>query len=328
MKTHLILIPALLAFSSCDKAKELAEQATSAAKEQIAARTGAGEGAKADAELQKLVDQSADGVIFRKDLPFPSQLEVRSTRREKWSGRLIRQSAIERTSEALQGTRISVSKLERAGNQIRHTIEETGFSIPSAEDPENVKQTLADPFNSISSGGKSSTFIKQENTWRAEPPGDFRSASLAQDLSPFFDALLVENALAPRPLWFSNKKRFKPGDQLTVAGDSLPMLVTGDASGSIKLTLESFDAVDGHPCAVFTVTGDYSRKSFPDFEGIFTDEEVTIESGKLWLSLIHPLILREELETVQTIKSGPGGSQSTRGQGSIQLSVNRSWKPL
>ena len=328
MKPRLILIPALLAVSSCDKAKELAAQATNAAKEQIAARTGVGEGAKADAELQKLVDQTPEGVIFRKDLPFPSQLEVRSTRREKWSGRLIRESAIERTTEALQGTRISVSKLERTGNQVRHTIEETGFSIPSAEDPENAKQTLADPFKSISNGGKSSTFVKQGNTWRAEPPGDFRSASLAQDLSPFFDTLFVENALAPRPLWFSDKKRFKPGDQLTVTGDSLPMLISGNASGSLMLTLESFDAVDGHPCAVFSVTGDFSRKQFPDFEGIFTDEEVTIESGKLWLSLIHPLVLREELETVQTIKSGPGGSQSTRGQGSIQLSVKRSWKPL
>ncbi len=46
--------------------------------------------------------------------------------------------------------------------------------------------------------------------------------------------------------------------------------------------------VDGHPCAAFSVTGDYSRNQFPDFEGVFTDEEVTIESGKLWLSLIHP----------------------------------------
>jgi hypothetical protein len=328
MKPQLILIPALLAVSSCDKAKQLAEKAASTAKEQIAAKTGGDDNSKADPELKQLVDQTAEGVIFRKDLPFPSQLEVLVTRSQKWSGRVIRESAIERTSEALQGTRISVSKLERAGNRIRHTIEESGFSIPSAEDSENANQMLADPFKSISSGDKSSTFIKQGDTWRADPPGEFRSASLAQDLSPFFDALLVENALAPRPLWFSNKKRFNPGDQLAVAGASLPMLLSGDASGSLMLTLESFDAVDGHPCAVFSVTGDYSRKSFPDFEGVFTDEEVTIESGKIWLSLIHPLILREELDTVQTIKSGPGGSQSTRGQGSIQLSVKRSWKPL
>lgn len=328
MKPRLILIAALLVLASCDKAKQLAEQATNAAKEQIAARTGVGENSTADPELAKLVDQTDEGVVFRKDLPFPAQLEVRSTRREKWSGRLIRESAIERTSETLQGTRITSSKFERAGNQIRHTIEESGFAIPSAEDPENVKQTLADPFKSISSGSKSSTFIKQGGSWRADPPGDFRSASLVQDLAPFFEALFVENALAPRPLWFSDKKRFKPGDQLTVTGDSLPMLVTGNASGSLMLTLESFDAVDGHPCAVFSVTGDYSRHDFPDFEGIFTDEEVTIESGKLWLSLIHPLILREELETVQSIKSGPGGSQNTRGQGTIKLSVKRSWKPL
>lgn len=328
MKPHLILIPALLVLQSCDKAKEIAEQATTAAREQIGAKTGGGDGTKADPELQKLVDQTTEGVIFRKDLPFPSQLEVRVTRSQKWSGRVIRDSAIERTSEALHGTRISVSKLERSGNQVRHTIEESGFSIPSAEDSKNPKQMLADPFKVISSGGKSSTFIKQNDIWRADPPNDFRSASLVQDLAPSFDALFVEYALAPRSLWFSNKKRFNPGDQITASGAYLPMLVAGDASGSLTLTLESFDAVDGHPCAVFSVIGDYSRNQFPDFEGVFTDEEVTIESGKLWLSLIHPLILREELETVQTIKSGPGGSQTTRGQGSIQLSVKRSWKPL
>jgi hypothetical protein len=327
MKPHTILITALLVLPSCDKAKELVEKASTAAKEQIAAKTGAGETTKADPELQKLVDQTADGVIFRKDLPFPSRLEVRVTRSQKWSGRVIRESAIERTSEALQGTRITVGKLERNGDQVRHTIEQSEFSIPSAEDPENAKKTLADPFKTVTSDRKSSAFIKQGGTWRADPPSDFRSAALAQDLAPFFDPLLAENALAPRPLWFSNKKRFKPGDQLTVAGDSLPMLVAGDSSGSLTLKLESFEAVDGHPCAVFSVTGNYSRKQFPDFEGIFTDEEVTIESGKLWLSLIHPLILREELETVQTIKSGPGGSQTNRAQGSIQLSVKRSWNP-
>lgn len=328
MKPNLLLIPALLAVSSCDKAKELAEQATNAAKEQIAAKTGGNDNSKADLQLKKLVDQTTEGVIFRKDLPFPTQLEVRSIRSQKWSGRIFLESAIERKSEALQGTRISNSKLERAGNQVRHTIEETGFSTPSAEDPENTKQILSDPFKAIVSGSKSNTFLKQGDTWRADPAGGFRNIALARDLASSFDALLVENALAPRPLWFSDKKRFNPGDQLTVTGDSLPMLVAGGASGSLKLTLESFEPVDGHPCAVFSVTGDYSRKQFPDFEGVFTDEEVTIESGKLWLSLIHPIILREELETVQTIKSGPGGSQTTRGQGSIQLSVKRGWKPL
>jgi len=328
MKPSLILIPALLAVASCDKAKELAERATTAAKEQIAAKTGGEDNSKADPELKKLVDQTTEGVIFRKDLPFPTQLEVRSIRSQKWSGRIFLESAIERKSETLQGTRISNSKLERAGNKVRHTIEETGFSTPSAEDSENAKQILTDPFKAISSGSKSNTFLKQGDTWRADPPNDFRSASLIRDLAPSFDALLAENALAPRPLWFSDKKRFKPGDQLTVAGVSLPMLVTGDASGSLTLTLGSFESVDGHPCAVFSVTGDYSRKQFPDFEGVFTDEEVTIESGKLWLSLIHPLILREELQTVQTIKSGSSGAQTTRGQGSIQVSVKRTWKPL
>ena len=84
------------------------------------------------------------------------------------------------------------------------------------------------------------------------------------------------------------------GDQLAVSGDSLPMLVAGKGKGSLNLKLESFEAVAGHPCGVFSVSGTYSRKKFPDFEGNLTDEDVTIQSGKIWLSLIHPIVLKEE----------------------------------
>ncbi len=58
---------------------------------------------------------------------------------------------------------------------------------------------------------------------------------------------------------------------------------------------------------MFSVTGDYSRKQFPDFEGNLTDEDVTIPSGKIWFSLLYPMILKEELATIQTFKSGGQG---------------------
>ena len=126
-------------------------------------------------------------------------------------------------------------------------------------------------------------------------PGDFRIASRAQMIAPVFEDLLIEDGLAPRALWFG-KKRYKVGDKLTVTDDFLPMLVGGKAKGNLKVTLESFDAVNGHPCGVFSVAGDFTRKQFPDFNGSITNEEVTIESGKLWLSLLYSLILREETD--------------------------------
>jgi hypothetical protein len=326
MKPRHSLIAVLFLAASCDKAKEIAGQATSAVKERISEKVGAGTAPQIDPELQKLVDQTEEGVVFRKDLPFPTRLDVRVTRSQQWSGRIFRQSAIERTSESLEGTRLTTDTFQRDGDQVRHTIEETGFSLPATGDADEVKQTLADPFKTTTAERKSYTYLKQGGSWRADRADGFRAASLAKDLAPEFENLLVDHALAARPLWFSSKKRFKTGDRLTVTGRSLPMLVAGKATGSLELILESIDAVDGHPCAVFSVTGDYSRRQFPDFQGTFTDEDVTIQSGKLWLSLIHPLILREELDTIQTVKSGSKGEQNIRGQGAIKVAVTRSWK--
>jgi hypothetical protein len=99
--------------------------------------------------------------------------------------------------------------------------------------------------------------------------------------------------------------------------------VAGKANGTLKLTFEAQDAIDGHPCAVFAIQGDYTRQQIPDLDGHFSDEEITIQSGKIWLSLLHPLVLREELDTIQSIKSG---TPVTHAQGSVKLSITRSWK--
>ena len=168
-------------------------------------------------------------------------------------------------------------------------------------------------------------YVKSGSTWKSAIATDFRIASRAQAIGPVFDQLLVENTLAPRTLWFG-KKRYKIGDQLVVSQENLPMLVTGNAEGQLKITLESFDAVHGHPCGVFSVVGDYSRKQFPDFDGSLTNSEVTIESGKLWLSLIHPLILREETNLIVTMSSGGQGGLSRSVRSSSKASVIREWK--
>lgn len=318
-----ILICLTLACASCDKARELAEKAAASAKEKIA---GDSSGAVADPELLKLVDETAEGVVFRKDLPFPSQLEVRVTRRQEWSGRLIQQNEIDRSSQTIKGTRSMSHLLVLTGDELRLTPEQSTFTIPSPDDPKAAAKTLADPLKALTSQPKPITMLKHGNSWQAQAGGDFHAVALARELSPVMQDLLVENSLAPRPLWFTAKKRFKPGDTLTVTGDSLPMLLAGKASGNLQLTFESRDAVEGHPCAVFSIKGDFSRKQFPDLDGQFNDEEVTIQSGKLWLSLIHPLILREELDSIQSIKSGPAGMPTTHGQGAVKVSVTRSWK--
>ncbi len=325
MKPLALLLP-LLALASCEKARNLLGKAGSTVKQTVAPLASA-KTSEADPALRKLVDETADGVRFRKDLPFPDKLEVRISRREEWSGRLIQSSAIESQNSPLHGTRLTTGKLERSGNQIRHTQEQSSFNVPAAEgEDKDAAKTLADPLALVTPSSQTLALRHNGTTWVAAD-NQFRSVAVAREIAPSMDLLLIESTLAPRPLWFANK-RLKSGDEITVGGKSLPMLIAGNASGTLKLKFENLDAVAGHPCGVFAVTGGYARKQFPDFDGSFTDAEVTIQSGKLWLSLLHPLVLREELDTIQTIRTGSGGGPGTRGQGSVKVSITREWKPL
>lgn len=319
---HFPIILVCLGSFSCDKAKILANKARTAVEGQIAKSAGESGDAAADPELQKLVDQTPEGVIFRKDLPFPARVEAKITTVHELDGRLTRSSAIETAASVVRGTQTTVTRIERAGDQIRYTMELSTFTEPLAKGADDsdkpVVRQLAPP-------SKPQTFKKTGSTWKADESEGFRAAALSSQLSPVIDQLLVENALAPRPLWFA-KKRFKIGDKLIVSEKTLPMLLAGNAKGSLTLTLESFDSVKGHPCGVFTVTGDYSRKRVPDFEGNLTDEDVAIESGKLWLSLVYPLVLREESDTIKSSRTGGHGNPGARSQGTAKVSVIREWK--
>lgn len=323
MKLNVLTIVLLgLVSSSCDKAKDLANKAKSAVESQIAKKAGESGTSLSDPELQKLVDETPEGFVFRKDLPLPAKIEVRTTRIHELSGRFFEASAIASNVQMLKGTQTTVTKLERAGSQVRYTLEQSTFAEPVIEGAEKDKPPVV---RQLAPPSKPQVFDKSGATWKSEDSGSFRAAALSRQLGPVFESLLVENALAPRALWFG-KRRFKIGDTLAVSAASLPMLVTGDAKGSLNLTFESVEAVKGHPCGVFAVTGHFSRKQFADFEGNFSDEEVAIQSGKLWLSLIYPLILREETDTIQSTKSGGGGGLAARGQGSVKVSVIREWK--
>ena len=326
MKHHILFILPLISLTvtpSCDKAREIADKAASGIREKIAAEPT---GEAVDPALAELVDETPEGVMFRKDLPFPERLEVTVTRRHEWSGRMFLHDGIERRAETLKGTRSTTHKLVLADGTLRHETEQSAFTLPATGGEEKPVQTMADPLKPASGAGKPIVLTKTGNVWKPQAGGDFRSAALAMELSPVMNELLVENALAPRPLWFSDKKRFKPGDTLTVNSDWISIFIAGKAVGELKLTLDSLEPVAGHPCAVFMVTGSYSRRQFPDFDGQFSDEEVTIQSGKLWLSLIHPVVLREELETIQSLKTGPAGSPATHCQGAVKVSVKRQWK--
>ena len=316
MKLHYFLLSLLcLAAFSCDKFKNLANQVAPSAD------------TKPDPALQKLVDQTAEGVIFRKDLPFPSKLEVKTTHAQELSQRLVQSSAIENQASTVKGTRTTVTQIERDGDQVRYSLIESTFTDPVIPQPKDSKEPPKPVVKQLAPPSKPVVFHKAGSVWKANNSEGFRAVFLSQNLSPVFDEILVDSALAPRSLWLG-KKRFKLGDQLVVSDKSLPMLVAGNAKGTLRLTLKSFEAVKGHPCGMFEITGNYDRKQAPDFEGVLTDEEVAIRSGKLWLSLIYPLIIKEELDTIQSTRTGAQGNAVTRSQGSAKFTITREWEPL
>lgn len=329
---------ALLTLVSCDKAGKLAEeasskvrdqvtQASSAVREQVASVTSGETKNEPDPELAKLVDRNDQGAVFRKDLPFPTRLEINHTQRSQTSTRLFETSAIEKRTGTLKGIVVSSAKYERAGDHIRVTDGEISFTDPTVKDEEGKTKLSPDnPFQQMAASPPRS-FSRKNGAWKADDSAGFAGAALNKDLPQVFDLLLQEHSLAPRPMWFGNH-RIPVGGEITVEGKSLPMLVAGATKGSLKLKLESFDAVAGHPCGVFAISGEYSRKHFPDFNGKFTDEEVAIQSGKVWLSLIHPLVLKWDIDVVHSYHTGDKRGPGLRGQGRSQITATTEWKAL
>ncbi|MCP5533563.1 MAG: hypothetical protein H7A49_01070 [Akkermansiaceae bacterium] len=314
---------AALPLVSCDKAKELASKA-SELKEAVETKKAKAEGTLADPELQKLVDQTDEGVMFRSDLPFPTRIDVRTTRKVVLSGRFFQASELGSEAKQVEGIQTTVTKLERAAGAVRYTLLDSGFSKPVVEGAETAPMESAEQPLPAAVNKKPVTFRKVGEKWRTDDKEGFRAVVLSKQLGPVFDDLLIDNSLAARPLWFP-QRRIHLGEEMTLTGDTLKMLVAGKAKGTLKLKFEAIEAVEGHPCGVFSVTGDLSRRQFPDFEGNFTDEDMTIESGKLWLSLLYPIVLKEQLDTIQTIKTGGGGNLVARGQGSVKINVVREW---
>lgn len=323
MKTSITTITAVcLALLSCEKVKNLAEKAKSTVASELAKKSGESADSKPDSALQKLVDQTPEGAIFRKDLPFPNRVTVKITQQSEVSGRFSQKSELGSQVDTLKGTISTTSKVERSGDTVSFTLVESIFTEPVLEGTDPKKEPIAKVLEPPSAPFE---FVKSGSVWKSAVSTDFRIASRAQTISPFFDQLLVENTLAPRKLWFG-KKRHKIGDELSVTAEFLPMLITGKAEGQLKLKLESFEAVHGHPCGVFSVTGDFTRKQFPNFSGTVTNEDVTIESGKFWLSLLYPLILKEDLAIIRTESAGGQGGLSTSGRSRAKVSVIREWK--
>lgn len=339
-RLHLLALLICLPLAQCDKARDIANKAKSAAGEKLAEAAGDSKSNEketpVDPALQALVDQSPEGVLFRKDLPFPTNLEVRvRTLTALKKVRVFGQSALGAVGSQISGNHHTTLFIERVRGNARLTLEHETFTpttgIEGVPPPKDAAAQPAPPPTSepspILSDAPRSTpivFRFQGKGWKPDRSSDFKAATVAKALAPNFDSYLIDKAGAPRPLWFS-PRRYKIGESLTLEGESLAILFDPGSTGKVTLTLEALEAVSGHPCACFKITGDYQSKGLIQHDGQKHDQDVSITGGKVWLSLIHPVVLREEIDTIQTIVSGGGGT-SARLQGVFSLAITREWK--
>jgi hypothetical protein len=337
MKCLAIALPlAALGLASCDKAKLAVDAARSrieGTKDPGAPRLPGGDVAQ---DLAPQVDSAAEGVRFRRDLPFPTRLEVRSIERITFHhARMISTSALGTEMATCDGTYEMVGLIQRDGTRLSLTIETEGL-VADVKEGEKESGGKATPSSDMvvpdrpDVAGMKIDFEQSANGWRLPPsrgPVNFTHKVLEQDLQPILPDLLVRKAVMPRQQWFSSSRRWIGGDKIELQGDALALLFSEGASGKVTLTYEVSEAHEGHPCGRFAVQGDVTLKAAGNLDGSSFDSEMTIRSGKVWCSLLHPIVLREEYETVQTLIQGHGKGPRQRIQGAIDELRVLQWKP-
>jgi hypothetical protein len=321
---------------SCDKAKVAVDAARDkfrGAADPGAPRSPGGEVAD---DFATQIDEAAEGVRFRRDLPFPVQLEVRSVERRTFhNAKKFSSSALGRETGVFNGTHEIVSVLSREGARVVLKVEKQGM-LQDLEEQESAADRLksaSTPFSDSdrpSTAGLSIDFHQTPQGWRLTDengPVNFTRESIGRGLQPVLPELLAAKGVLPRTQWFSPSRRWNAGDQLLLEGENLKLLFPASTGGKVTLTYEVPEAQEGHPCGRFAVAGEVTLNASPNLDGNSFNGVVSIHSGKVWCSLLHPLVLREEYQTVQTLEEGKGKGPRQRLQGAIdELKVLR-WTP-
>ncbi len=286
-------------------------------------------GGEVDSPYAGLVMRTADGVSFRRDLPFPTEIRGKVRIVEERKGvRVVGSSAIGRETEMLNGkVETLVSYMKRSGEFLltldraeKDILEEDGEEMPD----------VVKPASSGAPEGKTLHYLLGEKGWYhkgARNETDFEVIVWADTVGEDLPNLMVEAGAHPRSQWFSSARSWRVGDRIVLTGSTIKMLEPFNVGGRVSLVFEGEEAVGGHPCGVFAVEGAYSVKNRPNFQGERHDMEVTISSGRIWASLLYPVILHEDLETIRTVTARRGSTRKQM-QGAVRLVRSRAWQPL
>lgn len=286
-------------------------------------------GGEVAANYEGLIIRSKDGVRFRRDLPFPS--EIRGQMRiveDRDNVRVVGSSAIGRETETLNGkvaTRVSFMK--RSGEFLL-TLDQAERVILDKDD-EELKDVVK-PASSGAPEGKTLHYLLGENGWYhrgARSETDFEVIVWADAVGNDLPNLMVECGAHPRSQWFSSARSWKVGDRIVLTGSTIKLLEPFNVGGRVTLVFEGEEAVGGHPCGVFTVDGAYTVRNRPNLQGDRHDMDVTINKGKIWASLLYPVVMYEDFDVIRTVTSKRGSTRKQM-QGHVQVVRSRAWLPV
>jgi hypothetical protein len=283
--------------------------------------------------LEELVDRTEAGYLFRKDLPFPQKIraEVRTTSRIRQRG--VTESLFGKTAVVLDGTISNRAGGERNGNE---AVEQTYiFAYNPAKKEEAVAEKKG-AFSFLSEEtGKAET--KLEPKPAAKLPfrltkggwvlaGDELTAAKAtvtSRMAPHQE--LAALGLVERRYWFG-ANRLKIGDEVTVSGDHLEMVDGMKGAGTLVIKLQGMEKIDGHPCGLFSMSGNYTT-GIATGQDDATEAKMSLTSGKIWMSLLYPLVLKQEMEGITSERQGQRGGVGAHTQGTVEISTECEWMP-
>lgn len=297
-------------------------------------------GTEIDPELQKLVDVSVDGYLFRRDIPFPPHIKVVATEVTKLKKvRFAGKSQFGEGSMVLSTRTDNVMEYEMAGRTARFTMKESSTErliSPSeklakleaiAEAKKNGKAPPPDKDKIVNRlVGKAVQFNYDGKAWKVQQSKEFSTMAWGKELEGQVTSQLQANGLLSRARWFG-KDRMSLGSKTKLSGKSLDLVLDDGEQGELEMVFKGMEGVHGHPCGVFEVKGSLNFEKI-DAEGNTVKGEETVEGGKIWCSLLYPIVLRTDLDLIISHETRATGKLIGQQQGDVSVKRHREWKPV
>lgn len=310
---------------SCDKGRELLLGATA----KVEGSSEFNLGGPVDLDLETEVQRTDEGVRFRKDLPFPRELIVKIKVENTYVDvRSVRNSAMGVETNIITGRTEEEMTYTKTPGTFALRIDNKRFvpKITVEGKVQDGEPTVMPDFKPMEI-----KFSLSQKGWRPRNDGgpvDFKKAVWADSMKNDISVHMVEAGVHPRTQWFSSRT-WQVGDSIVLTGNALKLLDANDVSGRMSLVFQGEEAVGGHPCGVFSCSGEIAIRGYVSPEGDRFDAEITVLSGKIWASLLYPLILREVSDSVHSRGSSPGSAagQSFQMQGQVKSVQTLAWDP-